>query len=191
MSMQNPSITPSCGNFLLGRSYCVEARNDTPDPPTTTKPPSGIETPTPIQGGMVANCNKFQFVKKGQTCSAVLSDAQISLAQLYEWNSSVEKDCSGLWAEVYVCVGVVGQATTTSAPPPTSTAPGNGIATPTPIQEGMVGNCNKFYFVKEGQTCSSVLSENGVSLAQLYQWNPSVQSNCAGLWSKVYVCIGA
>ncbi|KAH8178523.1 hypothetical protein LIA77_00042 [Sarocladium implicatum] len=185
----NPSITSTCGNFLLERSYCVEARDDPVEPPTTTKPPSGIATPTPTQGGMVNNCNKFHFVKQGQACSTVLSEAQISLAQLFEWNSSVNKDCSGLWAEVYVCVGVVGQATTTSAAPPSTTTAGNGIATPTPIQEGMVGNCNKFYFVKDGQTCSSVLAESGLSLAQLYRWNPTVKSDCSGLWSKVYVCI--
>lgn len=139
---------------------------------------------------MVDNCNKFHFVKKGQSCSVVLSEAKVSEAQLFEWNPSVNRDCSGLWAEVYVCVGVIGQATTTSAAPSTTTTAGNGIATPTPIQEGMVGNCNKFHFVKEGQSCASVLSESGVSEAQLYRWNPAVKSDCSGLWSKVYVCIG-
>lgn len=138
---------------------------------------------------MVSNCNKFHFVEKGKSCSDVLREAQVSEAQLYEWNPAVKRDCSGLWVGVYVCVGVVGQ-TTTAVPPPTTTAPDNGITTPTPIQEGMVSDCNKFFFVKEGQTCASVLSDNGISERRLFELNPAVKSDCSGLWSKVWVCVG-
>lgn len=38
----------------------------------------------------------------------------------------------------------------------TSTAPGNGVATPVPVQDGMVTNCNKFHFVQENQNCETI-----------------------------------
>ncbi|OLN97133.1 hypothetical protein CCHL11_02241 [Colletotrichum chlorophyti] len=33
----------------------------------------------------------------------------------------------------------------------------------------MVGDCNKFYFVKPGETCQVVASSTGVSLEQCYK----------------------
>ncbi|KAM0287959.1 hypothetical protein ACHAQH_000026 [Verticillium albo-atrum] len=173
----NPSITSSCGNYLNGSSYCVEASGGeapapgtpttTTVPPTPTKPSNGITTPELIQPGMVENCNKFHFVSDGQSCSAVLSAAKVTLAQLFAWNPSVKNDCSGLWAKINVCVGIIGQgpATTTTPAAPTTTKPANGITTPTPIQEGMVTNCNKFHYIFEGDSCSQILSFQKITLA--------------------------
>lgn len=77
-------------------------------------------------------------------------------------------------------------STTTSA---TTTAAGNGVATPTPIREGTVSNCSKFYFVKEGDECGRIATANGITLAQFVAWNPTVGSTCGGLWTNVYVCV--
>lgn len=60
---------------------------------------------------------------------------------------------------------------------PTTTEPtksANGITTPTPIQPNMVGNFNTFHQVKDGDSCAAIASNNGKSLAQFYNWNPSV-----------------
>ncbi|KAK3897303.1 LysM domain-containing protein [Staphylotrichum tortipilum] len=205
----NPSVTQSCGNFQKGFSYCVEGpaaavpsktsvssstRLTVPPTTTTTKPPgNGIETPTPIQNGMVGNCKAFHFVEEDQTCSDVLAKNGITIAQLFAWNPSVKADCSGLWARVFVCVSVIGDTppTPTTATLPTTTTRGNGITTPTPIQDGMIGNCRTFYYVNDGQTCSDVLAKNGITLAQLFAWNPSVKADCSGLWVRVYVCVSA
>lgn len=72
-----------------------------------------------------------------------------------------------------------------------TTTKGNGIATPTPTQPGMVGNCDKFYFVKTGDTCQQIARNHGISQAQLNIWNPSIGSgtSCAGLWANAYVCV--
>lgn len=183
----------NCDNFKTGQSYCVEGPNppvvtpttttSTTAEPTTTAPGNGITTPSPIQEGMVNNCNKFFFVEKGTSCSTVLSTNGLTIAQLYAMNPGIGSDCTGMWAQVYVCISTVGGSPTTTAKP-TTTSPGNGITTPSPIQEGMVGNCDAFYFVKKGTSCSTVLSTNHITLDQLYKWNPGVGQDCTGLWGK-------
>lgn len=141
---------------------------------------------------MVSSCNKFDFVDPGTACSTVLSRNGITLAQLYQWNSGVGADCSGMWASVYVCVGVVGQttfstSTTTTTKPSTTT--GNGVATPTPIQPGMNGSCDGFHLVSSGDSCYGIAQNAGITLDQFYAWNPTVGTSCSSLWLGYYVCI--
>ncbi|KAI2624653.1 hypothetical protein GGS26DRAFT_564572 [Hypomontagnella submonticulosa] len=198
----NPSITAGCGNLLTGHSYCVEALSEpitttsttttkatptTSPPVTTTKPGNGVETPTPTQDGMVGNCARFHFVAKDQTCTTIAAMYSITLAQFVQWNPAAKSDCTGLWSQTYACVGLIGSPT--SPPVSTTTTKGNGITTPTPTQPDMVNNCDSFYFVVSGDTCTTIASKSGITLAQFNQWNPSVGTNCQGLWLKAYVCI--
>ncbi|KAH8898728.1 hypothetical protein GQ53DRAFT_635263, partial [Thozetella sp. PMI_491] len=158
--------------------------------PTTTQPGNGVTTPVPTQDGMVKNCNKFHFVAKGQACATVISLYSISLAQFVQWNPAAKSDCTGLWAETYACVGVIGGIVSTTITASTTTPVGNGIATPTPTQPDMVGNCNEFYFVVSGDSCASIASKSGISLDDLITWNPSVGgASCKRLWLSAYVCI--
>lgn len=60
---------------------------------------------------------------------------------------------------------------------------------PDPIQPGLVSNCNKFYFVKKDDDCSSVASKHGITLAQFTKWNAGTRSNWAGLWADAYACV--
>ncbi|ETS76430.1 hypothetical protein PFICI_11817 [Pestalotiopsis fici W106-1] len=199
----NPSLASACA-IVVGQSYCVEQNwGVPPETPTTSKTTTtaaptttgnGVSTPTPTMGGLTSNCNKFYFVPKGSSCKAVLDTNGITIAQLYAWNTDVLADCTGLWAEVYVCVGIIGETTTpnptTSATTTTTTTPGNGVTTPTPTQPGMVSNCQKFYFVSPGTSCSAVLAANSITLADLYAYNSGVGADCSGMWASVYVCVG-
>ncbi|KAJ5205117.1 hypothetical protein N7491_004261 [Penicillium cf. griseofulvum] len=195
----NPSITVDCGNYLTGRSYCVEAPTGGNEPALTTttsraekptpKSGNGVETPHPTQPNMVDNCNMFSFAKVGDSCDSIAAGNGITAAQVFEWNPSVGSDCSGLWANNYICVGLIGG----SGPAPTTTSSsstGNGIATPTPTQPGMVDTCDGFYLVKAGDTCASIASRHSISQQQFLEWNPSVGSDCTGLWANNYVCVG-
>jgi LysM repeat protein len=158
---------------------------------TSTTSPTGIVTPSPLQPpGVVAGCNKFHFVETGTTCKAILSQYSITEAQLYAWNSGVNADCSGLWSNVYVCVGVIGGGATSTTSSRISTTISGGISTPTPTQPGMINSCNKFHFVETGTTCKAILSQYSITEAQLYAWNSGVNADCSGLWSNVYVCVG-
>ncbi|KAL2809166.1 hypothetical protein BJX63DRAFT_435476 [Aspergillus granulosus] len=109
------------------------------------KPPSstgnGISTPTPTQSGMVGNCDKFHLVKTDQGCQEIADSYGIPLSRLYAWNPALNGDCTGLWANVYICVRTVGFVPSTTTTRLTSTTTkGNGVATPTSTQPGMVGN---------------------------------------------------
>ena len=194
-------MSSSC-NLIQGNSYCVERNWGIPPeepepsttssaapPSTTTDPGTGVETPSPIQEGMTEDCNHFYFVKAGDSCAVIASSHHISLSDFYDWNPAVKPDCTGLWANVYVCVGTFGGST--PSPTPTSTGPpGNGVETPTPIQEGMTDECEDFYLVQPGDGCAAIASTHGISLSDFYEWNPAVGSDCVGLWANVYVCVG-
>jgi hypothetical protein len=143
---------------------------------------------------MVDNCDKFYFVVKDQdSCQSIATKFSIPLDQFLTWNPSAGKSCNGLWADAYACVHTVGfKATPTLTPTltPTSTKPTDGIATPTPTQPGMVSNCKKFDFVKEGDGCDLVEKRNNVKHADFIKWNTGVGSDCKMMWAKTYVCVG-
>ncbi|CCC12068.1 hypothetical protein SMACR_02289 [Sordaria macrospora] len=204
----NPSVATAC-KLTAGNSYCIENNfgQDEPPQPSTSSPTligtttvsttaspttgNGISTPTPIQEGMVGNCNKFHFVQSGQGCTTIGSTYGVSLAQLVAWNPAIGSQCTGLWANTYLCVGVVGSSTTltTTTKAATTTSSGNGITTPTPTQAGMVSNCDRFHLVKSGDQCGTIASTYGITLANFYGWNPAVGTSCESLWLDTYVCV--
>lgn len=54
----------------------------------------------------------------------------------------------------------------------------------------MVSDCIRFYKVESSNDCYDIALEAGVALSDFYSWNPAVNSNCSGLQSGEYVCIG-
>ncbi|KAJ8127373.1 hypothetical protein O1611_g6263 [Lasiodiplodia mahajangana] len=162
----NPAAMADCSGLWASTYACVGVA----PPTTTTSTPNGIATPTPTQPGMVDNCNKFYFVVSGDNCASISSKSGISLAQFMQWNPSVGSTCTELWLGAYVCISVI--------------SAGNGIATPTPIQDGMTKSCKSFYFVKAGDTCASIASSHGISVSSFISWNPAAGATCAGLWAN-------
>lgn len=69
---------------------------------------NGIETPLPIQPGMVEDCDRFHFVEKDQTCDQIAAFYGITFDQLKEWNPSIGDECLSLWADANVCVRTIG-----------------------------------------------------------------------------------
>ncbi|KAK3943425.1 hypothetical protein QBC46DRAFT_338677 [Diplogelasinospora grovesii] len=65
----------------------------------------------------------------------------------------------------------------------------NGIATPQPIQPGMVNNCKSFYFVQPGDSCISIAGKFGVAPGQIIAWNPGARSDCTRLFAGTYCCV--
>ncbi|KAJ4302167.1 hypothetical protein N0V88_002303 [Collariella sp. IMI 366227] len=131
------------------------------------------------------------------TCSTLLEEFGATLADFTRWNPSVSgSECAGLAAGRSYCVEAFDEPTpgtpttlTSVIVPSTTTKPGNGVSTPTPTQPGMVDNCSKFFFVADGMSCETVLSENKISVKELFAWNPTVKDDCTGLWGEVYVCV--
>lgn len=183
----NPALNGDCSGLYPGYYVCVNLLS-TATQTATTASTTESATPTPTQNGMVRDCNKFYFVKKDDGCSAVASAEGISLADLDEWNPALGADCSGLWPEYYICVGVSNTLTTTAtSTKSTSTVVGS---TPTPTQSGMTSGCKGFYLVKSGDGCYDIATSNGITLDQFYAYNPGVGNDCSGLWPNYYVCIG-
>ena len=197
----NPQVGgASCSGLWANAYVCVSTIGHSPSVsttvpaaiPTTTAPSNGINTPTPIQPGMVGNCDAFYLVKAGDSCATIAAANGISVSQFTTWNTQVGgASCSGLWANVYVCVSIVGHSPsfTTTTKPATTTTAGNGIATPTNIQPGMVNNCDDFYLVKSGDSCVSIAAAKGITVAQFSTWNSKVGSTCTGLWADTYACV--
>ncbi|KAK3941414.1 hypothetical protein QBC46DRAFT_458301 [Diplogelasinospora grovesii] len=209
----NPSTTemgPGC-NLIRGLYYCVQVNyvsysflstgpptTSTQSPATTTSSGNGISTPTPTQTGMVSNCNKFYDVVSGDGCYNIATANGISLDDFYAWNPAVGTNCTSLWPDYYVCVGITGSASVTATPISTTpttvvtstTSSGNGISTPTPTQTGMVSNCDDFYDVVSGDGCYNIAAANNITLDDFYAWNPAVGTNCTSLWPDYYVCVG-
>jgi hypothetical protein len=86
-------------------------------------------------------------------------------------------------------VGVSPSSFTTSVKP-TTTKPGNGIATPTPVQTGMYATCKKFYNVVSGDGCWAIANANAITTDNFLKWNPATKADCSGLYPGYYVCIG-
>ncbi|KAJ9374868.1 CAZyme family GH18 [Paecilomyces variotii] len=71
-----------------------------------------------------------------------------------------------------------------------TTSSGTKVSTPSPIQTGMVSDCDDFHLVVTNDTCASVADVAGISLSDFYAWNPAVGSKCLYLALGDYVCIG-
>lgn len=167
----NPSINAACSNLKVGYYTCV-----------------GI-LPSPIQEPVVGNCNKYHKVSSSSTtCKAIAEYEGISVSDFNSWNPSITKTCNNLWLNYYVCVGVYG-STPTTKPPATTTKTGNGISTPTPIQNNMTKKCKTFHKAKGTSTCQAIATKYGISLKNFYKWNPDVGSTCKSLFKGYYYCI--
>ncbi|CAN9202327.1 unnamed protein product [Alternaria alternata] len=116
---------------------------------------------------MVTNCAKFHRIAAGVACRQVISFQKITLADFVKWNPTVKNDCTGMQANVNVCVGIIGGTTVQTTPTPTTSA-GNGIQTPQPTQPGMVTNCKKSHYAETGVVCSQTTSYNHIRLT-IYQ----------------------
>ncbi|KAL2807585.1 hypothetical protein BJX63DRAFT_436907 [Aspergillus granulosus] len=136
--------------------------------------------------GMTTNCGAFYLVETGNGCYDIATANNIAIDQLYTWNPALNGDCTGLYPDYYICVGLVGSTTTTT----TTTTASGGVSTPTPTQAGMVSGCTSFYYVQSGDGCYDIAANNGIALDNMYVWNPALNGDCSGLWPEYYICVG-
>jgi hypothetical protein len=201
----NPKVGKDCSGLETDKYACVSiaghvssaassTTKTTTKLATSTTVGNGIQTPQPTQPGMVANCNKFHFISKGDTCDQVTSYNRILQSDFAKWNTKIGDKCTGMWADTYACVGVIGGpepiTSTTTITAPTSTTPSNGITTPQPTQPGMAENCIKFHYISKGDTCDQVTSYQQISQKDFAKWNPKIGEKCTGMWADAYACVG-
>ena len=110
----NPAVGSSCAYLDVGDYVCVgvvgsgttTAATTTTTTPTTTSTSSEVTTPSPIQTGMVSGCDSFYYVMSGDSCPSIATAEDVTVADLEEWNPAIGSDCTNLWLETYICVGV-------------------------------------------------------------------------------------
>ena len=155
----------------------------------------GGTAPSPTQSGITPFCTEYAEALSGDGCYALTSLWEISESDFYSWNTILGPngvDCSTkLFAGYFYCIGVENSTITSSATTSTSTA----VSTPSPVQSGIDPQCTKYAEAASGGTCFAFASTNGITPAQLYQWNPVLGVNgasCSTLFeANVYYCVGA
>jgi LysM repeat protein len=172
--------------------------------------------PTPT--GIISRCQQFYTVQSGDSCYKIATTFGITVAEFYQWNPSgmspvplildlssisimsmmetipfvclrisntetVGSGCENLWLGYAYCVE--GPPSATTSVKPTATSPG-----PTsPTQSGITPNCDEYYTVASGDSCSKIETQFDITFARLYQWNPAIGSNCESLWVGYAVCV--
>lgn len=139
---QNPSVKDVCSGIQEDHSYCVEVNHGLPredNPPKVTltegsKPePTEDFKPSPAQEGLIESCTTFYKAKKGDICSKIIAEYKIfDFNDFFKWNPAVNKDCSGIWANTWYCVGVPGTPTAPVTRMADSTAKPTGANKPSP-----------------------------------------------------------
>ncbi|KAH7179170.1 uncharacterized protein B0J16DRAFT_387001 [Fusarium flagelliforme] len=105
----------------------------------------------------------------------------VSLNPSLSWNADDFTECE-LQKGYRYCIRKVRRMHTSTG--------SNGLPTPLPIQNDIVSDCTKFYYVKGGDHCDNIASEHKVYLSDFYKWNPAVKDDCSKLYSGFYVCVG-
>ncbi|KAL4877580.1 hypothetical protein BJY04DRAFT_230540 [Aspergillus karnatakaensis] len=199
----NPSLSSDDCSLNDGWSYCVEAPAVKPTSTTSTSTTISATTsttfptttttstdPSPTQTGLIASCDAYYFVEKGDYCQEIVdSFGNFTLPQFYSWNPAIGDSYKGLQAGYYVCVGVAGSSSPSVTTAITTSAP-TATNIQQPQQPGLTSSCNDYYFVESGDTCAEIASSNSITLSKFYAWNPAVGSSCAGLQAGYYVCVG-
>ncbi|KAF5633936.1 Autolysin [Fusarium tjaetaba] len=143
-----------------------------------TKSSASTKAPEPQQPGIVSNCKSYYLVQKGETCSSVATKNKISLSDFQTWNPKTGTDCNALLANAYACVSVT---------PTKGSTPAKKYS---PTEAGIAKNCAKYALVGKTTTCKSIETQNKLSFANFYKWNPAVGKHCQGLKKGYYVCVG-
>jgi chitinase len=129
---------------------------------TTTSTVSSTITPTPP-------CTEVYVVVSGDYCYAIWTEFGITEAQLYAWNPTLDANCDLSIGQV-LCVAESTSSSTTTTGVSTTTTTASTSATATA--------CTEHYTVVSGDSCYAIWTEFGITEAQLYAYNPTLDTNC-------------
>ncbi|GAB1317701.1 hypothetical protein MFIFM68171_07911 [Madurella fahalii] len=123
-------------------------------------------------------------IQKNQTCQDLVAGKGFTTVQLQSWNPTLKAPCDRRLTPNldslegrHFCI----QWYVDDLWP---------VQTPSPIQDGMTGGCNKFHKVVSGDNCQTVAAQHNITLSDFYAWNPAVGTQCTMLQLNVWVCVG-
>ncbi|RAH57731.1 LysM domain protein [Aspergillus piperis CBS 112811] len=148
----------------------------------------------------VANCNCFTqiygYLVGDYQCEDIESDFNITATELKTWNPWLSGNCdTALYANITgndlraVCVGVGSSSSITTTATTATTTSTKTTESAAPTQTGVITGCQEFFIVKYGDDCSTMEAEFGVTLEELYEWNPSIGPTCTNLWLGYAYCV--
>ncbi|EEU37422.1 uncharacterized protein NECHADRAFT_86238 [Fusarium vanettenii 77-13-4] len=206
-STSETSIVVTTSNNTTSTTYSIREPITTWNITTSTTDESW--PPKATQPGQPSGCNRWHLVMAGSTCNNIINrySAFMTREEFFEWNPELHTDCSGLFVDYYVCVGIRSNATadlewSTSTPPftpppeptthlPTTVTSIDSNFTPEPTHGAMPEDCAHFHQAAPDETCRSILKTYSyITEAQFFEWNPVLKNNCDGLWKDTWYCVG-
>ena len=136
---------------------------------------SGTVTTTPVAP---ANQSETYTIAEGDTCTAIAEQFGVSVAEIVEANPGVNDDCSNLFPGDTVKIPSTATATATTTATATPTPGSATTPTPTPTAEDGAGGTE--YVVQEGDICSTIADQFGVSAQDIIAAN-GLNADCSNL----------
>ncbi|KAK3679998.1 hypothetical protein LTR78_000375 [Recurvomyces mirabilis] len=205
----NPSLNSDPSNCSLqpGYSYCVVSSDAAVDTSRNDCTPINA---TKIVTGTAQNCNCFIRLSgtyaQSYGCAQIESEYSLTDSSLIDWNTWLSSsDCdTGLYANLDegdyrpLCVGLnatqsIGtiSAGPSGTPSPTTVTTGGTTTTVAmgPTASGEVEGCEVYHTVVDGDSCYGIETTYDITVSQFYAWNPSVGSDCTGMWLGYAYCV--
>jgi hypothetical protein len=162
-------------------------------PGTATVKPSTTPTPTsiqPTQSGLINNCTDFYFAVANEHRDLIVAKyATFTYKDFVRWNPAVGPACGSIQAQSYMLHGsILPSRTGLSRVAPLGAGVGAGVG---------VGTLKSrtdawwMHLVCKDDTCATFVKKCGTfSRTQFLRGNPSVGSDCKGLWLDTWFCVG-
>ncbi|KAI5116230.1 hypothetical protein M0805_001222 [Coniferiporia weirii] len=122
-------------------------------------------------GGGGDQCAKLYTVQSGDSCFAITQSQNITQAELDTLNPFLGSDCSLVPGE-NLCL-VAG----TNGPP-------------TNLASGSFSNCTAYHTVVSGDNCPALETTYNIAAADLFKWNPEVNTACTNIIAGEAYCVG-
>lgn len=129
------------------------------------------------------------------SCVQVAEDNNISLNDLFLWNSFLNPACTNLLAGDEVCISSPQvQPTPTTLATTTTPIQKRDYATetakvPGPLPFGTTRKCGRYYEVQRGDYCDSIADRFSIDYQLFKDINPNINLACTNLVPGLYYCV--
>jgi hypothetical protein len=203
----NPAAKDDCEMLIADYWVCIGIQRQAANTdiewetaqPEFTEPPETTEyipitlptadssfVPSPSHGPMPSDCKVFHQAEADQNCNDLVNMyGYFSQEQFFSWNPALDGNCLGLWLDTWYCVGAYAN---NDLP-----LPANQMNKPTEgnIPSGYPTDCTRWYQTTPGDSCDLIaLMFGSFSVDEFASWNPSVFSDCSGIATQAWYCIG-
>ncbi|KAK6526921.1 hypothetical protein TWF281_010117 [Arthrobotrys megalospora] len=197
----NPGLNVDCTNLWEDFTICLNPEGGTFTPTTiggvvpTRIGEYATETvapPSPTPDGTTPYCGKWYTVKEGDFCELISIAEAVTLDLFYRMNPFLNNEtCDNLWVDTSYCVWPIeGWDSIDNAEPiPDVTYTHTTLTAPAPTNSGTTGECYQWHERVDGQDCEFIQIIWGISLEQLRDWNPSINSDCSNLQTGKAYCV--